>query len=60
MSNAVPRRNSALTGHDVGRWRRRRSLYCLTWVAPLNNVRLTVDGGAGASAVWARVEVRRA
>src|SRR6185295_1713851 len=60
VSNVVTRRNSALTGHDVGRCRRIRSLYCLIWVATLNRVRITVEGWAVASAVWASVWVRRA
>jgi hypothetical protein len=51
VSSVVTRWSSALTGHEVGRWRRMRSLYCLTWVATLNSVRITVDGWAVAKAV---------
>src|SRR5262245_58947801 len=60
VSNVVTRCHSALTGHDVGRWRRIRSLYCLTCVATLKSVRITVEGWAVARAVWASVWVRRA
>src|SRR4029453_321803 len=57
---AVTRCKSALTGQDVGRWRRIRSLYCLIWAATLKSVRITVEGWAVANAVWAKVCVRRA
>jgi hypothetical protein len=60
VSKVVTRCNSALTGHDVGRCRRMWSLYCLTWVATLNSVSITVDGWAVAKAVCIRVWVRRA
>ena len=40
VSNVVTRCNRALTGHEVGRCRRIRSLYCLTCVATLNRVRM--------------------
>src|SRR2546425_1974536 len=60
VSHVVTRRNSALTGHDVGRCRRIRSLYGLIWVATLHRVRITVPGWAVARAVWASVWVRRA
>src|SRR6516162_274131 len=60
VSKVVTRDNRALTGQDVGRWRRIRSLYCLLWVATLKRVRITVAGWAVASAVWASVGVRRA
>src|SRR4029450_4119683 len=59
-SSAGTRPKSALTGQDVGRWRRIRSLYCLTWVATLKSVRISVEGCAVASGVWASVWVRRA
>src|SRR5438094_7184705 len=45
-SSAVTRAKSALTGQDVGRWRRMRSLYCLTCVATLKSVRISVEGCA--------------
>ena len=50
-SRAVTRAKSALTGQEVGRWRRIRSLYCLTCVATLKSVRIRVEGWAVASAV---------
>ena len=59
-SRVVTRCKSALAGQDVGRWRRIRSLYCLTCVATLNSVRITVEGGAVASPVCDSVWVRRA
>ena len=59
-SRVVTRGQSALTGQDVGRWRRIRSLYCLTWVATLNSMRITVHGCAVARAVCDSVWVRRA
>src|SRR5215510_15120063 len=43
-SKAVTRCSSALTGQELGRWRRIRSLYCLTWVATLKRLRITVEG----------------
>ena len=46
-SSAVTRAKSALTGQDVGRWRRIRSLYCLTCVATLKSVRISVAGLRG-------------
>src|SRR5215831_3324269 len=45
-SKAVTRCSSALTGQALGRWRRIRSLYCLTWAATLQRVRRTVEGWA--------------
>src|SRR5215467_13648044 len=59
-NRAVTRCKSALTGQELGRWRRIRSLYCLTCVAPLKRVRISVEGGAVASGVCASVWVRRA
>src|SRR5713101_8838685 len=59
-SKAVTRCSSALTGQELGRWRRIRSLYCLTCVATLKRVRITVEGWAWASAVCWSVWVRRA
>jgi hypothetical protein len=59
-SRVVTRCKRALTGQDVGRWRRIRSLYCLTWVATLQSVRIRVEGWAVARAVWDSVWVRRA
>ena len=53
VSNVVTRRNSALTGHDVGRCKSSRSLYCLIWVATLNKVRITVR--LGVSRAWGEV-----
>jgi hypothetical protein len=50
VSSVVTRCNSAVTGHEVGRCRRMRSLYCLTWVATLR----------GLSKVWnSRLDLRR-
>src|SRR5215467_1108298 len=46
----------ALTGQAVGRCRRIRSLYCLTCVATLKSVRISVEGWAVARAVWASVD----
>jgi len=43
----------------TGRWRRIRSLYCLTWVATLKRVRMIVEGWACASAVCCNVESAR-
>lgn len=60
VSNVVTRRNSALTGHDVGRCRSIRSLYYSIWVATVHRVRITVPGWAVARAVWASVCVWRA
>ena len=60
VSNVVTRCNSALTGHEVGRCKRIRSLYCLTCVATLKSVRITVEGWAVARAVCASVCVRSA
>jgi hypothetical protein len=51
VRRAVPRWRSPVTGHEVGRCRRIRSLYCLTGVAIFNKVRMTVEGCAGAQAV---------
>src|SRR5256885_214994 len=59
-SKAVTRCSRALTGQELGRWRRRRSLYCLTWAATLQRVRITVEGWAWASAVCCSVWARRA
>jgi hypothetical protein len=59
-NRAVTRYKSALTGQELGRWRRMRSLYCLIWVATLKRVRITVEGWALASAVCDSVWVRRA
>ena len=50
-SKAVTRCRSACTGQALGRWRRRRSLYCLTCVAILKRVTMIVAGWACASAV---------
>jgi hypothetical protein len=60
VSNVVTRCHSALTGHEVGRCKSIRSLYCLTCVATLQSVRSTVEGGAVARAVCASVWVRSA
>ena len=60
VSNVVTRWSNALTGHEVGRCKRIRSLYCLTCVATLKSVRITVEGWAAAKAVWASVWVRSA
>ena len=49
---AVPRCRSALPGPARGRWRSIRSWDCWPWGATLPRVRSTVEGGAGASAVW--------
>src|SRR5918996_6519579 len=54
-SKAVTRCSSALTGQELGRWRRIRSLYCLIWVAIWKRVRMTVEGCACARAVCWRV-----
>src|SRR6266581_5797016 len=59
-SKAVTRCRSPLTGQDVGRWRRIRSLYCLTCVATLKSVTMRVEGWAVASAVCCSVCVRKA
>src|SRR5919197_4286818 len=49
----------ALTGQELGKWRRMRSLYCLTCGAILKRVRIMVEGCAWARAVCCRVCVRR-
>src|SRR5215813_2473979 len=59
-SKAVTWCRSPLTGQELGRCRRIRSLYCVICVATLKRVRLSVEGWAWASAVWWRVGVRRA
>jgi hypothetical protein len=46
QSKVVTRCNSALTGQELGRWRRILSLYCLICVAILKRVRMTVEGCA--------------
>src|SRR5215813_5280073 len=51
-NKAVTRCSSALTGQELGRWRRMRSLYCLTCAATLKRVRMTVEGWACASGVF--------
>jgi hypothetical protein len=60
VSHVATRCNSPLTGHDVGRGRSSRSLYCLSCVATRHSVRMTVRGWAVASPVGASVCVRRA
>ena len=50
-SRVVTRCNSALTGQELGKWRRILSLYCLICVAILKRVRMTVEGCAWAKAV---------
>ncbi len=57
---AVTRCKSALTGQELGRWRRSRSLDCLRCVATLQRVSITVEGWAWASAVCCKVCVRKA
>src|SRR5215813_14009822 len=59
-SKVVTRCKSALTGQELGRWRRMRSLYCLTRVAILKRVRMTVEGCACASVVCCSVCLRKA
>lgn len=56
----VTRYKSTLTGQELGRWRRARSLYCLICAATLKRVRITVEGWAWASAVCCHVCVRKA
>ena len=57
---AVTRCRSPLPGQDVGRWRRIRSLSCLTCVATLKSVTMRVEGWAVARAVCCSVCVRKA
>ena len=45
-NKAVTRCQSALTGQELGRWRRIRSLYCLIGVATLKRGSITVEGWA--------------
>ena len=59
-NRAVTRCQSALTGQELGRWRRRRSLYCVICVATLKRGSITVEGWALASAVCGSVCRRRA
>src|SRR5215510_9465963 len=59
-SRAVTRCKRALTGQELGRWRRILSLYCLICVAILKSVRMIVEGCAWAKAVCCRVCVRKA
>src|SRR3989441_1232308 len=59
-NRSVTRDKSALTGQELGRWRRIRSLYCLTCTATLKRVSITVEGWAWASAVCCKVCVRKA
>ena len=60
VRNVVTRCNSALTGHEVGRCKRIQSLYCLTCVAPVTSVRMTVEGrGRGQGRVSERVGAER-
>ena len=51
VRHVVTRGHSAWTGPEGGRCQRIRSLSCVTGVATLTSVRMTVEGGAVARAV---------
>src|SRR4029453_1948017 len=58
-SKVVTRCKRALTGQELGRWRRIRSLYCLTCAAILKRVSMMVEGWACASTVCGKGCVRK-
>src|SRR4029453_12807973 len=58
-SKVVTRCKRALTGQGLGKWRRIRSLYCLTCAAILKRVSMMVEGWACASTVCGKGCVRK-